>query len=162
MTWTYTPSAISTTPLYQVRRLIGDVIATEPQIADEEISFALSVRSTIYGAAADCCRYISAQFGRKVDVIVAGAGGNLKQNYSSQATAYLRMAAQFDNLSIARGGALPYAGGISVTDKQNAELDTDRVQPQYDLGMQDNFIPEGPIGNETQTGTGNEGSGSGS
>ncbi len=149
MTWSYSVSDLATSAKDQVRRLIGDVVATEQQIADEEIQFALSVRSTIFGAAADCCRFIAAQFSRKVDVVVAGAGGNLKQNFSSQAKAYMAMAANFDNRSLALGGALPYAGGISVNDKQNAEQDTDRVQPGFNIGMDDNELPIGPVGNET-------------
>jgi hypothetical protein len=149
VTWTYNPASIATSGLTQVRRLIGDVITTDQQIADEEINFALTQRSSIYGTAADCCRYIAAQYSRKADVIVQSPqGGALKTNYSQQAKSYLAMAAQFENISVSRGGALPYAGGISVTDKQNAEADTDRVAPQYNIGMEDNWLPEGIVGNE--------------
>jgi hypothetical protein len=150
MTWSYSPATIATTPKDQIRRLIGDVIQTEQQIADEEILFALTQRSSIYGAAADCCTYIAAQFSRKTDTIVAaGGGGNLKQNYSQQARSYMAMAARFETLSVARGGAVPYAGGVSVSDKQNNENDTDRVAPQFNIGMMDDLLPVGPVGNET-------------
>lgn len=149
MTWTYSVSDILTSGKDQVRRLIGDVIATDQQIADEEIAFSLTQRSSIYGAAADACRYIAAQYSRKADVVVQSPGGGaLKTNYSQQSKSYLAMAAQFENASIGRGGALPYAGGISVTDKQNAEADTDRVAPQYNIGLDDNWLPEGIVGNE--------------
>jgi hypothetical protein len=149
MTWTYNLTTIATSSMTQVRRLIGDVIATDQQIADEEINFSLTQRSSIYGAAADACRYIAAQYSRKADVIVQSPqGGALKTNYSQQAKSYLAMAAQFENASVSRGGALPYAGGIGVTDKQNAEADTDRVAPQYNIGMEDNYLPEGIVGNE--------------
>lgn len=149
MTWTYNLTTIATSPMTQVRRLIGDVIATDQQIADEEINFSLTQRSSIYGAAADSCRYIAAQYSRKADVIVQSPqGGALKTNYSQQAKSYLAMAAQFENASIGRGGALPYAGGISVIDKQNNEADTDRVAPQFNIGMEDNYLPEGIVGNE--------------
>lgn len=152
MTWTYNISTIATSPMTQVRRLIGDVIQTDQQIADEEITFSLTQRSSIYGAAADACRYIASQYSRKADVIVQSPGGGaLKTNYSQQAKSYLAMAAQFENISVSRGGALPYVGGISVTDKANNEADTDRVSPQYNIGMEDNYLPEGIVGNEVQS-----------
>jgi hypothetical protein len=149
VTWTYNLAALPTSPLYQVRRLIGDVITTDQQIADEEITFALTQRSSIYGTAADCCRYIAAQYSRKADVISQSPGGGaLKTNYSQQAKSYLAMAAQFENNALGRGGALPYAGGISVTDKQMNEANTDRVAPQFNIGLDDNYLPEGVVGNE--------------
>ena len=160
MTWSYSLSTLATTPKDQVRRLIGDVILQDQQIADEEINFALSSRSSIYGAAADACSYIAAQYSRKADVVSQSPGGGaLKTNYSQQAKSYLAMAAKFENLSVARGGALPYAGGVSIADKQNNEADPDRVAPQFNIGMTDNFLPEGPVGNETLDAPSNDGSG---
>lgn len=152
MTWTYDPGSIAKKPKDQVRRLIGDVIQNDQQIADEEINFALTQRSSVYGAAAECCRYISSQFSRKVDVVAQAAGGGaLKTNYSAQAKAYLQMAIQFDGRAAMTGGGLPYAGGTSVTDKQAMEQDTDRVAPQFNIGMEDNYLPVGPIGNEVNS-----------
>jgi hypothetical protein len=58
------------------------------------------------------------------------------------------MAAQFENDAKARGGALPYAGGISVSDKQTTAQNTDRVAPQFNLGMDDNQLPVSSVGNE--------------
>jgi hypothetical protein len=146
--WTYDATQLLTTPLYQVRRLIGDVITTDQQLGDAEILFALANRPSIYGAGADCCRDIAAQYSRKVDVITAGAGGSLKTNYSAQSKAYLDMAIRLDTMAITRSGTVPYAGGISIADKQVNEQDTDRVAPQFNIGMEDNQIFGGPIGNE--------------
>ena len=151
MTWSYSVATIATTPKDQVRRMIGDVIQTDQQIADEEIAFAITQRSSVYGAAADCCRFIAAQYSRKVDVVTQGAGGMLKTNYSAQATAYKAMAANFESIAVSRGGAMPYAGGISVSDKQSNEGDSDRVAPQFNIGMDDNQLPVGSIGNETNS-----------
>ncbi len=151
MTWTYSVASIATNTTMQVRRLIGDVIFADQQIADEEIVFALSTRSNIYGAAAECARFIAAQYSRKADVVVSsGAGGSMKTNYSEQAKAYAKIAAEMEMKSVSSGGALPYAGGISVGDKANAEADTDRVRPQFNIGMEDNLLnPIGPVGNQT-------------
>ncbi len=57
-------------------------------------------------------------------------------------------AANFENMSRSRGGAQPYAGGISISDKILNELDTDRVQPAFTIDMDDNYLPVGPVGNE--------------
>lgn len=151
MTWTYTVTDLATSAKDQVRRMIGDVISSDQQIADEEILFAISQRSSVYGAAADCCRYIAAQFSRKADLVTQGAGGSLKTNYSQQARAYAAMAATFEGKSAMFGGALPYAGGISAADKNNNENDTDRVAPQFNIGMDDNHLPVDSVGNETNS-----------
>lgn len=46
---------------------------------------------------------------------------------------------------------MPYAGGISVMDKEMQEQDTDRVQPQFNIGLDDNLnMPFGPAGNQTE------------
>lgn len=144
MTWTYDVTTIGTSKLTQIRRLVGDVIDSDQQVQDEEITFALSLRSSIYGAAADVCRMIAAQYSRKTNVVTSGGGGNLTQNYSQQAMAYASRAAQYENIAISAGGALPIAGGISITDKNNTVLDTDRVAPQFKIGMDDNFLPVAP------------------
>src|SRR5258707_7781755 len=123
MAWSYSVATIATTPKDQVRRLIGDVISSDQQIADEEITFSLTQRSSIYGAGAECCRYISAQYSRKTDVVTAGGGGNLTQNYSQQAQAYAGRADQLEYLAAGRGGGLPHAGGITVIGKQTQELE---------------------------------------
>lgn len=150
MTWTYNPATISTTPKDQVRRLVGDVVSSDQQIADEEIIWILTQRSSIYGAAAECCRFIAGQYSRKVDTVTQTSGGGaLKTNYSAQARAYASLATTLEGRSAMVGGGLPYAGGISVTDKQKNEADTDRVAPQFNIGMEDSYLPVGPVGNET-------------
>ena len=69
MAWSYNVGQISTSALFQVRRLIGDVLAADQQLQDEEINWTLGRFSSIYGAAAECCRDIAAQFARKVDTV---------------------------------------------------------------------------------------------
>jgi len=61
VTWTYDPTQLLTTPMMQVRYLIGDTKDTDRQVQDEEIQFALSERPSVYGAAAIVCRALSAQ-----------------------------------------------------------------------------------------------------
>ena len=59
------------------------------------------------------------------------------------------MATTYEARAAQMGAGLPFAGGISVSDKQANEADTDRVAPQFNIGLEDNFLPVGPVGNET-------------
>lgn len=148
MTWTYTLASIATTPLYQVRLMIGDTVVAKPLLQDEEISFYLMVDPSVWRAASRACRAIAGIYSRDADSVQ----GELKQVYSVRAKAYNSLAAQYANDAVARGGGLPYAGGISVFDKIQQELNPDRVSPQFNLGLDDNLVvPVGPVGNETQT-----------
>lgn len=145
-TWTYNPQQLATSSLFQVRRILGDIIEKDPQLQDAEIEFFITQRTSVMGAAADAARSLAAQYSRKVDVT---SPGELRTAYSTQADRYRRMAKELDLIARSRGsGITPYAGGISVTDKQNAISDTDRVRPQFNIGMQDSYLPVKSVGNE--------------
>lgn len=146
-TWTYNAVLVGVSPLNTVRRMIGDVLLTDQQLMDVEILYFISIRSNYYGAAAECCRAIASQAARKVDTTVPSGHTQAAGTISKQ---YLAMAMEYEKQSKATGaGALPYAGGISRTDKINVQQDSDRVTPQFNIGMQDNRIPLSQIGNET-------------
>lgn len=132
---------------------MGDTVSTSPQVQDEEINFALGQRPSIYGAAAMVCRSLASRLAREADTV----DKDIRTTLSSRSRSYLRMATEFEMQAAVRAGALPYAGGISASDKQTRELDTDRVAPQFNIGMQDNFIPVGPAGNETQSDSAEDG-----
>lgn len=146
--WTYDATQLGTAPgtgnpLMQVRREIGDVNYGDQQIWDEEINFALGQRGyvagqpssgVIYGAAADSCRYIAANYSRQVDTVQ----GELKTNYSQRSKAYLMMAAKFDFQAAVAGPGTAYAGGISVSDKMQQQANTDRPSTAFAKGMTDN------------------------
>jgi hypothetical protein len=155
MTWSYNTAELATNTTYQVRFTIGDTLPNDPQLQDEEIAFALSMRSSIYGASADCCRAIAAGLSRQAD----SSQGPQRTTYSSKARAYATRAAQLDNLAVTRGGVMPYAGGISISDKVAQETDTDRVAPQFQVGMEDNYLPLAPAGNEGTITPSGEGTG---
>lgn len=143
--WTYSGDP-SLSNKDAVRYLIGDTVSSDQQVTDTEILFALSQRTNIYGAAALVCRSLASRLSREADVV----DRELRTSYSTRARAYLRMASEFEMQSSVRSGALPYAGGISVSDKQRQVNDTDRVKPQFNIGMDENRYPVGPAGNETQ------------
>jgi hypothetical protein len=144
MTWTYNLSLLATSKLAQVRFLMGDTVATSPQMQDEEINFAITQRGSIYGAAADVCRALSAKLSREADTV----DKDLRTMMSSRAKAYAARANALEIQGKVRGGALPYSGGISILDKVAQELDTDRVPPFFNRGMDTNYLPVAPVGNE--------------
>ncbi len=149
MTWTYNLAAINTAQLPQVRFLIGDTILTDQLLQDEEINYAIATRGNVYGAAADCCRSIGSTFSRQVDSAV----GDLRASFSQKAKAYLQRALNLEGQFAVNGGAVPFGGGLTITDKMAAEADADRVPPQFAIGMEDNFLPIPDSGNEVLDGS---------
>ncbi|WP_407146251.1 hypothetical protein [Bradyrhizobium sp. ORS 86] len=141
MTWTYDVTALATSAKDNVRLLIGDTDETDPQLQDEEIAYFLSGRPNPYGAAAECCRALAAKYAR----LVSQSAGDTKFVFSDMSKAYERRASDFEGQAANSGAGLPYAGGISNTDKLNQESDSDRVQPQFTLGIDDNFLPVAPV-----------------
>lgn len=144
--WTYSGDP-TTSNKDAIRFLIGDTLPNDPQVYDGEISYAYTTRGTVYGAAAMCCRAMATQYSRRVDSVQS----DLRTVYSSMAKAYAMRAIEYDARAAIDGAGsagLLYAGGISLVDKQTREDDTDRVKPQFNLGMTDNSIPVGPAGNE--------------
>lgn len=164
-TWTYQSTLLSTAANTSntaiVRRMVGDVLINDQQLQDAEVNYAISVYSNLYLAAAECARWISAQYSRKVDTVT----GEVRTLYSTQQRAYAQRAIELEQRGMSRGaGALPYAGGISIADKAAQLDDTDRVTPQFNIGMDDNLLPVGVgSGNETpgNPAGGNSESGSG-
>lgn len=150
--WTYDATLLggtdATAKLMQVRRLCGDVLSGDKQMFDEEINFALAMTGNVYRAAADCCRNISSQYARKVDIVEQ----DRRTAYSAQARNYQMRAAELDRIANIRGGGLPISGGISVVDKLSQVLNPDRVAPSFNRGMQDNYIPVSPAGNIVPSG----------
>lgn len=153
MTWSYTIADLATSTKDQVRFLIGDTFQSDPQVQDEEINFAVSQRSSVWGAAAECCRSIAAKFARSVDV----TAGSSKSSFSQMAKAYTAKALDFEAKAAMGGAGLPYAGGISIADKLQQEQNEDRVNPQFQIGMDDDFLPVSPAGNESSSAPGGNG-----
>lgn len=141
--WTYSGDPNST-PKDAVRFLVGDTVETDQQVMDPEIAFALSQRRSPYGAASIVCRSLASKLAREADTV----DKDIRTTLSQRSKAYMLMAADYDTQASVRGGGVPYAGGISIADRSAQIANTDRVQPQYNIGMQDNYIPDGIVGNE--------------
>src|ERR1017187_2364114 len=152
MTWTYSLTDLGTNSTDDVRLLIGDTDPTNPLLQDEELAYFLSKRPNLYGASAEATRSLAVRFAS----MATTKAGDTEIMYSDISKAYAAMAARFENQSANSGSGFPYAGGISQNDKLNAEQDTDRVAPQFELNVDDNYTspiapasdsdPSGPAG----------------
>lgn len=144
-TWTYNPQKVATLPIYQVRRLIGDVLYGDQQMQDAEVQWYVDTYGNVWSAAANACRALAAQFARMVDTVQ----GELHTLYGQRVKNYLAMASAYDMQAKGRGGGYMYAGGISQSDKQTQVEDQDRVPPQFNLMMFDDQLPVAPVGHQT-------------
>jgi hypothetical protein len=148
--WTYDNTLLSTSTanadVMAVRLMIGDRAPGAQKLYDAEILYNVQSFANLYLAAAECCRNISLTYAIQVDQVQ----GELKTNYSNITKVYADRAVMLESRGMARGGAMPYAGGISQQDKTNFVQNLDRVTPQYNLGMMDNLSdPVQPVGQET-------------
>lgn len=144
MSWTYDPTQLPTNTMMQVRFLVGDTVSSDQQVQDDEILFALTQRSSIWGAASIVCETLASKLSRQADVV----DKDLRTTLSQRAKAYAARAVEYDAKAKIRGGGLPYAGGLSIADKIQNEQNPDRVQPQFNISMDDNYLPVPPVPNE--------------
>lgn len=131
MTWTYSGDP-SSTNRDAVRFLIGDTDNTAQLLTDEEIAFLLTQEGSSTSAAARACRSLAARFAYLIDQSV----GDLSISYSQRYKQFSELAAQLESTAGSRVG-IPYAGGISQSDKDSRESDTDRLLPSSRVGIHD-------------------------
>ncbi len=132
MTWTYIPSQLDSSTLYQVRLLVGDTDTTDQQMQDEEINFYLAQEPSVRLAAAEVCKALASKYARFVNASVNG----VSESASDKAKAYRERAKELeaDDNKL----ALPVFGGITVAEQQAADQDSSKVQPSFKIGMNDN------------------------
>lgn len=126
MAWTY-DTALSTNR-DKVRFFAGDTDADAAiTVTDEEIAGLLTLAGGARSAAAMLCDHLALRYSQRGQQLTDDIGqsvnyGDIAKQFSDRAR-LLRSQASF--------GAVPFAGGISVTTKQ-AQLDnTDRVRPAF-------------------------------
>lgn len=133
MTWTYNVANLATDETYQVRLLCGDTDTNNQLIQDEEIDFLLSENSGVYFAAAAACEAIAAKLADEADQKT----GKIATWLTKRVDKFLEMAKRLREVA-SRTLGRPYAGGISISDKEDQEADTDRVVPAFKVGIMDN------------------------
>lgn len=118
----------------QVRFLVGDTSEKEPLLQDGEIKWLLSqYQNTPLNAAIRACETIISKLSRLADESV----GRVSISFSQRCKGYrdtLLMLRQ----RLAMEDAIPYCGGISVSDKQTQQMNSDRVRPDFTKHMMEN------------------------
>lgn len=134
MSWSYSGDPSNSTR-DAVRFLIGDTDTNDQQLSNEELDYLLTTYSSDkYAAAIAAVRALIAKFARLADKAV----GDLRISYSQRLKHYQQLISNLQLQAATVGGlAEPYAGGISVSDKDSVEEDTDREPPAFTKDLHD-------------------------
>ncbi len=120
-----------------VRALLRDTSAS-PLLTDNEVAWLVAQNSNVYYAAAAGADMIA---GGKSGAVVQKKVDGLsltKGNTQGGVADLYRTLGKTLRQQAARRGVKPYAGGISVTDKDTQETDSDWDRSEIRLGMHDN------------------------
>lgn len=139
----------SSEPTDAVRLLVGDTSTTTPDLTDAAIEYFLEVEGdNVIRAAARAAEALQGLYAKKAEERRVGplwlrSFSDKSQKYAALAKSLWMRAAK------SSGGAIPFAGGISVTDKNARIEDSDRVKPafrrqmmSYPRGETQNMSPE--------------------
>lgn len=119
----------------QTRFLIGDTDPEDPQLQDGEITWLLSqYNNTPLNAAIRACETIASKYARQVDESV----GQVKIFFSQRLKAYNQTKAMLIQ-RLATEDSQPFAGGISISQKQTEAMNSDRVRPDFTKHMMENY-----------------------
>ena len=152
MTWTYggAPFAIPRTTqsdIDSVRVLIGDTDTTDQQLQDGEITGFLlnsvppNVAPDIYQSAMAACIALSGRYARRASMSV----GDLSIQWQSVSKFYTDLRKTLQAQSWRHTVPVPYAGGMTQSDKELDEADDDMVQPQFSVGMDDDTTGDSTV-----------------
>lgn len=132
MTWSYNTALAANRD--QVRFYAGDTVAAAAiTLSDEEILGAITMAGNARAAAALVCEHLANRYATEGQKLRDDLGQEI--DYGERAKFYTDRATQLR--SRAALAALPYAGGISLADKQVRELDSDRVEPAFTKALHD-------------------------
>ena len=127
MSWSYSGDP-SKSDLDRVRFLVGDTDIDDKLFSNEEINYVIDQHG-IPSAAYRVAQNLVAKFSRFVDESV----GAVKITFSQRVKHYNELAVRLKKE--ASESALPYAGGISISDKEVVEQDGDRSIPIFTRNM---------------------------
>lgn len=124
----YPPATVG--QLMRVRLWIQDTQSSRKLFFDQEIEFQITQEANAYMAAASLC-----------DVLVARAGGvktkKISEFFITYDVAFYRLLGA-SLRSRGLGHQVPYCGGISITDKERQQLDSDWAPPSFYRDLDDN------------------------
>lgn len=132
-----------------MRYLVGDTDAGDPQTTDEEIAWALTEYPKVKYAAALVCWALAAKYAKCA--VSVRVGDVSTSNAAAVSKEYAARAKDLDPNGLTKGTAivLPKFGGLSISEKETLDSDSDAVQPAFSRGMND--ISGGP-GDGVKTG----------
>lgn len=119
-------------PLDEVRFLVGDTDLNVEELTDDEVQYLLADRhGNVLEAAARAAETLASKYS---NAVVEKQVGPLRLSSGTRgltkAERYLKLAKHLWAKAFSRS-VTPYAGGISVTDKNARRADTDRVKPTF-------------------------------
>jgi hypothetical protein len=134
MTWSYDPALTSDAD--KVRFLIGDTDTTNQLVSDEAVATMLSLYTDTFPAAAALCDGLATKFARLPTITISGItirGTERAEQYRITALSLRQQSAQGE------AGALgvPFVGGVSISDVQSNQQDTDRMPNKFGVGNMD-------------------------
>jgi hypothetical protein len=121
--------------LEAVRFHCGDTDADQQLLNDAEINYVIGLAPNTFMAAADACEAIAAKFTRKIDRSNTGQSASL----SAKSEQYRKMAQDLRRRASTDSDA--FAGGLTISGKEALSEDSDAVQPDFELGMDDRTRP---------------------
>jgi hypothetical protein len=137
MSWSYSGDP-STSNVDAVRFLIGDTDIADPIMSNEEISWLLTQHGTPAKAAYHAALSAAGKYARMVNQ----EAGRIKVKAESKFLHYKMLAVQLRDDMISGFSVRNlkmYAGGISVSDMQSKNANTDKVQNPFSIGQDDYY-----------------------
>lgn len=141
MTWTYSGNPANSAR-DAIRFLIGDTNSGDQLLLDAEIAWlneqvtgSATATTGLYDVAERACLMIASKLAREADKAI----GDLKVSMSQRASAYREQAREMRVLA-ARSGSVPvpYAGGISISDKDIDDENSDLARGWFASGQFEN------------------------
>lgn len=125
----------------QIRLLIGDTSTGDAVFADAEIDFFNAQRPNIYLSAQMALESIlGTTRASKLETVILKQVGDFREERAAVTDAFtLRDKIKALRMQGVRK-AKPYAGGISKSDKDSNQDDSDRERPAFRVGMFDNPV----------------------
>jgi hypothetical protein len=117
----------------ELKLLIGDLSTSSSGelLKSAECSYFIARFGTAKAAAPHAARAVAAMFADQVGKSV----GDMRLDAQQKFEQYITLAASLERS--ASISAVPFAGGISVSQKRSVENDTDRVIPSFNVGLHD-------------------------
>jgi hypothetical protein len=119
-----------------LRTLVNDPAGVTEYLSTTEYAAIMAMETNEYRAAALSARAIAAQLATKVDMSV----GTIKASFSQKYEQYMELAAKYDFRAREGGGTAAVMGapiitGVSLSDMETDDLDTDRFPSKFKVGM---------------------------